>query len=335
MKHNRIQWVDTCRAICIFFVVMTHFGVNGNVFHPFYRYFFLTLFFFLSGYVAKDRSFIDSFKKIVKSLLIPYFSLSIIVCVFSPSFVLSVCNHNVLQYLCECLNRIIDGNSLWFISCLIVVQIEYCFLYKILFSKQSIIFQVVVSFLLISSVIFIAGDTPNRLPWNLDTSICALGYFSLGGGIKRLSINVLRPSKISRVFSILLMVVYIVICYGLNSLGLGKFDMHNNMYGNFPWLHIPMSLFACSVIIYFSMNFRFGQLTSLFGQHSLTIYALEGIGAYFFGKAFSLIGCSTYIMKSFPNLYSIVFVFLICMFCLGLSILIERYIPFIIGKSNR
>lgn len=179
--QNRIEWVDAAKGICIFFVIMCHFGADGNIFYPYYRYFFLTLFFFLSGYVTKTKDVVPFIKTQLKSLLIPYLCLSIILIILSPTFISSILHNTFSQYLNEQLLLLINGDKLWFISCLFIVQIEYFVLNKYVFQKCRAVVQITFAILLIFSCFLITRETPSRLPWNVDTSVCMLGYFSMGG----------------------------------------------------------------------------------------------------------------------------------------------------------
>lgn len=57
---KRIEWVDIGKYICIMFVMLSHLESTTEVLDKFYSPFFLTVFFFLSGYVYRQPS---SFKE--------------------------------------------------------------------------------------------------------------------------------------------------------------------------------------------------------------------------------------------------------------------------------
>ena len=58
-SYSRIQWIDAAKLVGIFFVVWAH--MKGKV--PIYLFaaFYMPLFFMLSGYVEKKRSFSETF----------------------------------------------------------------------------------------------------------------------------------------------------------------------------------------------------------------------------------------------------------------------------------
>lgn len=78
MTTKRVSWVDIAKCICILCVVNCHLESTGILLHSFYSPFFLTLFFFCSGYVYRSgSSFPVFFRKKVFQLLIPWLILSV------------------------------------------------------------------------------------------------------------------------------------------------------------------------------------------------------------------------------------------------------------------
>ena len=80
MERNtlkRVEWVDVGKFICIMFVMLSHLESGTASFSRFYNPFFLTVFFFSSGYVYRDDvSFKDHFIKKVRGLFVPWFVFS-------------------------------------------------------------------------------------------------------------------------------------------------------------------------------------------------------------------------------------------------------------------
>lgn len=70
--NGRIEWVDVGKYICIMFVMLTHLDSGSVILDKFFNPFFLTMFFFLSGYVYKQpQSFKEHIAKKTKGLLVP------------------------------------------------------------------------------------------------------------------------------------------------------------------------------------------------------------------------------------------------------------------------
>ena len=79
-SYSRIQWIDTAKLVGIFFVVWAH--MEGKV--PIYLFaaFYMPLFFMLSGYVEKKRSFSETLRNSFFQLMVPYFALNSIAAIF-------------------------------------------------------------------------------------------------------------------------------------------------------------------------------------------------------------------------------------------------------------
>lgn len=71
--RKRIEWVDIGKYICIMFVMLSHLQSGSEILTKFYLPFFLTVFFFLSGYVYREPvSFKEHFINKLKGLFIPW-----------------------------------------------------------------------------------------------------------------------------------------------------------------------------------------------------------------------------------------------------------------------
>lgn len=84
-SKNRVDWIDYGKGICIIFVVLYHTQVyyaNQSEASFIYTPFFLTLFFFISGFLSYSQKKIDIRKEltsITRSLLLPYFIFTTII----------------------------------------------------------------------------------------------------------------------------------------------------------------------------------------------------------------------------------------------------------------
>ena len=119
---ERIKWIDNARGICMFCVLLAHSNVDHPILHTLYTPWFLTLFFFISGYLFSIRSLKEDVLKIVKHLLVPYFLLSFLLFLIGMDnwVALFKCD---MEYLYNKVSYVLIGKNLWFIPCLIVVQL--------------------------------------------------------------------------------------------------------------------------------------------------------------------------------------------------------------------
>ena len=75
VKTERIEWIDTIKAICIFSVLMNHVAFPHDWFHV--DFYFMVGFFFCSGYTFNETySLKKRFAKILDQLIIPYMVLT-------------------------------------------------------------------------------------------------------------------------------------------------------------------------------------------------------------------------------------------------------------------
>lgn len=90
---------------------------------------FLTMF-FLSGYLYRCRTFKEDIFKLTRTLIIPYFLLCFLILFIGKDNWESVLNGN-FELVAHRTLRILYGYDLWFVSCLIAVQLYYILLYHV------------------------------------------------------------------------------------------------------------------------------------------------------------------------------------------------------------
>lgn len=178
---------------------------------------FLAGFFVLSGWLYKRKDFLTHLKGIFNTLLVPYFLYSIIISVWG-------CDKGINGFFDLMLINFIGGDSLWFIPCLILIQLIfsiYCVLDKTDKYLWLLLLLCTIAFFVVS---FINGST--HLSWNADTALYCTGYFGLGYLIRKWNITTNR----NRAYG--LIAAYIVLCIiaGAMGIGGGDVDLHNNRF---------------------------------------------------------------------------------------------------------
>lgn len=318
----------------MFFVIISHNkSVEVPIISHIYQPFFLVCFFFVSGYLFKGSDFLDSIRKIIRSLIVPYFILSIIYGIINPAFIKSIYNQSVLVYLSNLGTNIISGSLFWFISCIIIVQILYSIIYCV-FSKKNNYYRIITAIVGLSSIYFIKRQENGSLFWSSDTAIYALGWFALGHYYKLHSSFKINSVLWRRIISIILVAVYISIALLIDWSSLHiYYDMGNNRFDN-PTIQLFLSLFGCLAICMLAQSFNKGKFFTLLGQNTLVTYIFHGsIGFPIVSLLFKLTHLD--FIRQEPYLFIIVYTFFVALTMIGLSWLFSRYFPFVVGKKHK
>ena len=167
--------------------------VQGSVLGVFVYSFHLPLFFFLSGYLFKSSDkFTDFLKKKCRSILLPYFTLGILVVLcsafyplifrpypFTKEQVYWALRDNIIGYLTQ-----YRYTTLWFLSVLFGVNILMFFVCKI---KNEIIQPIIVVILFVASMLYYYYGG-SELFWNIDVAFPALLFFWVGFAMRKYNI---------------------------------------------------------------------------------------------------------------------------------------------------
>lgn len=130
-KKTRIRWIDNARGICVFCVLLAHCKLEHTYLQMIYTPFFLALFFFLSGYLFNCHKDIKTdILKLVRNLIIPYFLLCFLLVFIGLDNWKALLNGNY-DIISNRILRIVYGYDLWFVSCIIMVQLYFILLHHI------------------------------------------------------------------------------------------------------------------------------------------------------------------------------------------------------------
>lgn len=192
IELQREHWIDNLKGFMLL-IVMGHMGpiphIISFVFSP-TDLLYVTVFFYLSGYLFKEQSSFKNFiRNKTKSLLVPYICISILVSLLDWNLYI-----NTKEYLHENLSRILLGNGpikaspLWFVSTLFCANIILKLLKSI---KKSNIRNILV--IMLPFLCYILYHYKIRLPLRFDSSIGAAFIMYIGSYISNLNdINSLK-----------------------------------------------------------------------------------------------------------------------------------------------
>lgn len=268
---GRVAWVDICKCICMLCVITVHLESCTTWLSKAFGVWFLTAFFFVSGYCHKSSvSFKELIIKKVKGLLLPWFIFSNLNIFLSA--VLSFKGDrnigeelfwNFLQ-----IRGIMDG--LWFINCLFVAYIPLYFFAKIRNKTTALCLSFLLSIL---STCYSFYMDPNQfpwgnsnLPWHLESAFTASFWMLLGFYFKQ---------KYEAIYDKLVtkkMVPFVVGSYVLSVLFLLNLDktIFRELYRYVP------SLFGVFFIVMISKKIQMNKYVGFVGANTLLYFAFHG-----------------------------------------------------------
>lgn len=72
-KGLRLKWLDISRGIAFLMVIYSHLEYKDDMIMRYFKPMFLTMFFFVSGYLFKEKcSFSKVFEQRTRTLLLPF-----------------------------------------------------------------------------------------------------------------------------------------------------------------------------------------------------------------------------------------------------------------------
>lgn len=313
MINNRIHWIDFYKAISIFLIVFGHtILLNMSVIH-FLFLFHVPLFFFISGYLEKNKE-CDAFfyvKKLFTTLIFPYFIWNFF-CVF---FHLPISVKNLLG--------IFVGVSLWngaswFLGVLIMIKCVSLLLKNHKNVSASVL-------ILVFAGLFFLNK---RMPFFANLTFMYMPFFfagMYGKSIVNKFVNLLTGRIWINIILALFGVGLLIICYNYTDIphtfAVIAFTSRFYLY----WI--------TGFIGIFSMLF----ISLCFNQISSRIIELISISTLFIMCShYEIISIATsYIVKEYGDIYSVIFTcaYFLCQ-CACIPI-VMRWIPILAGRVGK
>ena len=340
-KIKRNNKIDIIKGIGIILVVFGHVinsnvNINGMNINNILYIFHMPLFFLVSGYLTKyekDCTFKEYLKKKSKAILIPYFIFSILCFIYwfiierrirhqMDVSVIKVLLNIPLGFIND--KYLLPNIVLWFLPCLFISEILFYMIRKI---KNKYIQY------LIEIIIFIVGiilcNFKIILPFGIETAFVSLLFLSIGNIYGKFEEKI--NSKKYIIIPVIL--IFYILAYVYN----GGISMLGHKYG-IPYLFVLGAISGTGIIYLISSlleNTKIVNKSLVFlGKNSLTIMLCHDPIKRIIVKVVSVI------IKIDDELIrntltgSFIITILIILVMIQMIIIINKYLPFIVGKKR-
>ena len=182
---ERIKWIDVVKCFGIFGIYLGHFGDLAGRSYSFALTHFIALFFLASGCMENynhETNFVKYLVKKIKTIMVPFWVFAIIAGLITLIYTnqdFSYVKGMIKEVGLGVIRNTYAAASLWFLTCLFVMQLLFFFIKKIRVKALVI----VVSLLLYIISIRVMNPSPlwyPSWPYNVDSAISYMIYYSIG-----------------------------------------------------------------------------------------------------------------------------------------------------------
>ena len=320
----RIRYVDIAKGIGILLVVLCHIMSNSSIYNIIYM-FHMPLFFFLSGITFNNtEKFTKFIEKKFRGICIPYFLFSIVSFIYwilierkiRNQLDISAFKNFVNILLCQVENNLYIANVvLWFLPCLFISSI---IAYNILKKKKGVIYS-----LLLLIIGYILCTKQITLPFTLETSFIAQFFIICG----------FYFNKAKKFNNNLLYLLISILLFIFSAVFNTEVNMLSHSYGNLL-LFVMGSISGIYIMIFVCRLIKKSLVLEKIGKMSLLIMCChEPLKRIVLQILSLLLNESTDIIRT-NYIVSIVALVIIIIIIFPFNYLINKYVPFILGKRK-
>lgn len=274
-KTGRIQWIDSCKGIAIFLVILGH-TLRTDISLVYIYGFHMPLFFFLSGLVCNEKKYTwQSFlKSRFNTLILTYVSFYLLTWLYWL-FVERSFRPLGMEWWQPLIGMLygaqwrgyMDHNGiLWFLPCLFVTEVLFYAVKKIhIFWIQ---LTVVIALAAIGFLFKI------NFPWCFNIACVALQFFFLGNifrGFLLKTEEATQEKKITVIVSLAALAAYLM----LSAQCLNYVNMASNKYGSIPLFELLALLGTCGFVCSCKSLSRIINWGGQIGRNTLIVFALH------------------------------------------------------------
>ena len=319
-----IAWINTGKALCMICVYIAHcnfyyLDIQSPI-HFIYKPFYLSLFFFISGFLLFNNLESFPFKKKLSSVAnkLVWPAILFPACIWLPKMFAHGNMININAFMMD----IFGGTATWFVSALIVAQLV-CILLIFLFKNRLYLMLLITAGLMfLAFYLRTIDETP--FPWYYKSGMIA-SFFLVLGGVARKYYDTLQ-SIIS---------VWAMIISGAMFLAIMLYNYYNWGYGqaimNARYESIPLGLFNNFLGIFFMI-----QLCHFIPEIKWLQYiGKNSIVFYFFGGGVPLV--IGLLVRTYVPFEGYLMTILVTITCLAIvfpvNYVIKRFFPWMLDFS--
>lgn len=333
-KLKRIDWIDTLKGIAMFFVIWGHCLPNNKFSIRKYIYsFHMPLFFMASGLTCHkdlDLDFKTFLKKKVKSLLIPYFIISIIgIFIFAILFKLGIVKnfnlYNSILGIFYSNNNVFKApiGQLWFVTTLFLTHVLFYILNKISKNDKELFILCILS----AIIGYVNSISSYQIygPWHIDVVFTAVIFYFLGYVFTK-NINFFNKFMENKLRAFILGFILFIIAVFFNVKN-RAISMYINQYGSIILFYMSSLASIYGLIIFVNLFMKKSYIFRKIGKYSI----------FFLSYHFSVILIMQKYFEYFSvinNLSMFLLSILVTLILFPLSILSYNKIPVFYGRLH-
>jgi len=325
-KTNRVDWLDTSRGIAFIMVIFDHMDLANTTGINFVTPVFLTTFFLVSGYLFKEEvTFLKMLEQRTRTLIIPFLILGSFLILTSSIVSLNEKQIGIRESFIELLTQYgyAHINTMWFIPSLYFYSIVFYLLMSVKSGWKGMAAMAFTTFLINWIYMYLLKGP--QLPWHIEVTGFACCYMFIGKIYKCFEEKI--DNRITTPICIISAAIYLSYIISTNQ--------SCNFYGSPLAIDsLLLTLFGMIVMIKVSKNLN-SQFIKFVGANSLLYFAFHGKAMSFVNVVFTKFG----FVISEPvlpyNAFLIVKALIVAVLLIPVCLLVNRYIPQILGRNYK
>lgn len=329
-ENKRLPYLDYARVFVAYLVIFGHLLPNDDMtIRPYIYAFHMPFFFLVSGLLHKYDGTVQ-WRKYVRILIVPFIFFNVVFFLLKPilywngiwnapkSFEYITFAELILQYLPMCTKRLITGidaidGPTWFL-----VALFWCKIFTDLLKKWPILWVIYIALYIVFPL------THHGLIF-LRQACQALPFYFIGFYFKQNCHKIQFFPICTKLFLFFLTFGLSVLLTAIN----GKVSLYATIYGKFPiyvsiWIFYLNAFLGAFSVLFLSSIFKESNHIKKIAFALITILGAQFLFILSFRKWFGAELSVHYIWISLVILFG----------CVAIHQLIEKYIPFILGKRK-